>query len=525
MREKLNIWVFGDHRNLPRDRLSLQVVAAARRLSGQKGKVSVVLLGHHVEQVAQDYVCYGAECVLLVDDPRLEDYRSDLFSEVIGDLIRKEQPHVFLVGSSDFGKEVAPRIARRIGVGLCADAVSLDWDHEGQRLLASSPAFGGTFLARIAWNEAQPYMATVSPGTCPERPYDPDAKGEIVKVENGLNGRDSKIKVISSVRESNRTAKLEEAKIVVAGGRGVKKSDGFNLIRDLALLLGGEVGATRPAVDAHWTSHDQLIGQTGRFIEPELLVTCGTSGAAQYTAAIKGSGTIVAINRDPNAPIFKMADWGIVADALSFLPVFITEVKGHVFREITDLYRAQVHGKGQGAISFGQRIGKLRRDHKMSLVDLAEKTGQTPEFIEEVESDRLTPPVSFLLQLSQALHIDPSNFLTEQEKIKINGKRQEGFVKRTQNYSYRTLTPGAQDKHLRAFMITIDPREYHKMVEYKHPGEEFIFVYCGELEITLGNKIQHLKPGETIHFDSETNHKLRNVSDEKCELIVCLYTP
>jgi quercetin dioxygenase-like cupin family protein len=161
----------------------------------------------------------------------------------------------------------------------------------------------------------------------------------------------------------------------------------------------------------------------------------------------------------------------------------------------------------------------------MSVADLAGKTGQPPEFIEQVESDSLVPPVSFLLQLSRPLRIDPSQFLTDQEKMQIDGKRQESFIKRTQNYSYRTLTPGAADKHLRAFMVTIEPREKHKIVEYKHPGEEFIFVYHGELELTLGNKVLHLKQGETIHFDSETKHKLRNVSDEKCELMVTLYTP
>jgi electron transfer flavoprotein alpha subunit len=215
-----------------------------------------------------------------------------------------------------------------------------------------------------------------------------------------------------------------------------------------------------------------------------------------------------------------------VADVLSFLPAFIAEVKGHLFREITDLYRTRVRSGGdRKPISFGQRIKKLREDRKMSLGDLAEKTGQPPEFIEQVESDSLTPPVSFLLQLSQALRIDPSHFLTEQEKMQIDGKRQEAFVKRTQNYSYRTLTPGAADKHLRSFMVTIEPREKHKIVEYKHPGEEFIFVYRGELELTLGNKVHHLRQGETIHFDSETKHKLRNLSDERCELIVTLYTP
>jgi quercetin dioxygenase-like cupin family protein len=369
-------------------------------------------------------------------------------------------------------------------------------------------------------------MATLRSGTFPERPYDEAARGEIVRVNKNLNAASSRINVISSVHEPHQMAKLEDARIVVAGGRGVKDSEGFNYLRELSLLLGGEVGATRPAVDAHWTSHEQLIGQTGKSIKPELLITCGTSGAVQYTAAIKGAGTMVAINRDPHAPIFKIADFGVVADALSFLPAFIAEVKNHLFREITDLYRAQVKtGRDQKSVSFGQRIKKMREDQKMSLFDLAEKTGQPPEFIEQVESDSLIPPVSFLLQLSQALQIDPSNFLTEQEKIQIDGKRQEGFIKRTQNYSYRTLTPGAADKHLRAFMVTIEPKEKHKMVEYKHSGEEFIFVYKGELELTLGSKVFHLKPGETIHFDSETKHKLQNISDERCELIVTLYTP
>jgi electron transfer flavoprotein alpha subunit len=526
MKKDLEIWVFGDHRHSLQDRLTLQVLGQARALSGDRGRVTVILLGHQVEGIAKEYIGHGAQRILLVDHPQLAFYRTDLFTTIISDLIQEHKPEIFLVGASEFGKELAPRIAKRLGVGLSADCVSLDWDWQKERLVASSPAFGGNFLARIVWSANQPYMATLRSGTFPERPYDEAARGEIVRVKKNLNAASSKINVISSVHEPHQMAKLEDARIVVAGGRGVKDSEGFNYLRELSLLLGGEVGATRPAVDAHWTSHEQLIGQTGKSIKPELLITCGTSGAVQYTAAIKGAGTMVAINRDPHAPIFKIADFGVVADALSFLPAFIAEVKNHLFREITDLYRAQVKtGSDQKSVSFGQRIKKMREDQKMSLFDLAEKTGQPPEFIEQVESDSLIPPVSFLLQLSQALQIDPSNFLTEQEKIQIDGKRQEGFIKRTQNYSYRTLTPGAADKHLRAFMVTIEPKEKHKMVEYKHSGEEFIFVYKGELELTLGSKVFHLKPGETIHFDSETKHKLQNISDERCELIVTLYTP
>src|SRR4030042_1489043 len=439
----------------------------------------MILLGHQLEGIAKDYIAYGAHRILLVDHPQLAFYRTDLFTTVISDLIREHEPEIFLVGASEFGKELAARIAKRLGVGLCANCISLGWDEQRERLIASSPTFSGNFLARIVWNTNRPYMATVSAGIFSERPYDKAARGEIVKVEKNLNEPSSKIRVITSVHEPHQTTKLEDSKVVVVGGRGVKNSEGFNSIRELALLLGGG-----------------------------------------------GAGTVVAVNRDPHAPIFKIADFGVVSDALTFLPVFNMEVKNHLFREITDLYRTQVNtGRDQLSISFGQRIKKLREDHKMSVVDLAEKTGQPLEYIDQVESDSLTPPVSFLLQLSNALQIDPSHFLTDQEKIQIDGKRQESFAKRTQNYSYRTLTPGAEDKHLRAFMVTIEPREKHKIVEYKHPGEEFIFVYKGELELTLGNKVHHLTQGETIHFDSETKHKLRNIADEKCELMVTLYTP
>jgi len=526
MNKNLEIWVFGDHRNYPQDRLTLQVLGQARVLSGDKGRVSILLLGDQIEEIAKEYVAYGAQGILMVNHPQLAFYRADLFTTIISDLIREHQPEIFLVGASEFGKELAPRIAKRLGVGLSADCISLSWNEHQQRLSATSPAFGGNFLARIAWSHRHPNMATVRPGIFAERPRDDTAHGEIIKVKRHWSDPLSKIRVISSVREPQQTTELEEAKIVIVGGRGVKNSEGFSHIRELALLLGGEVGATRPVVDAHWASHEQLIGQTGRSIKPELLITCGTSGAVQYTAALKGAETVIAVNRDPHAPIFKVADYGIVADALSFLPSFIGEVKNHLFREITELFRTQIKKVGdRKSISFGQRVKKLREDRKMSVMDLAEKTSQSPEFIEQVESDHLTPPVSFLLQLSEALQIDPSNFLTEQEKIQIGGKRQEGFVKRTQNYSYRTLTPGASDKHLRAFMVTIEPKEKHKMVEYKHPGEEFIFVHRGELELTLGSRVLHLKQGETIHFDSENKHKLRNLSDDKCELIVTLYTP
>lgn len=524
MEKGLDVWIFGDYRNKFQDHLTIQVLQQAISITKGDDKVSVIVLGNQVESIANHYISYGAQRVILIDDPDLSIYRVDLFTDIICNLIKDYKPDIFLLGVSDFTKELASRIAKRLRVGLCAECISLKW--EKNKIVAFSPAFGGSFLAKIVWKSKTPYMAILNPESYNEIHSAKDKNGEIIRLKINIKKEDSRVKVISSTRQSQEARNLEDAKIVVVGGRGMRNLEGFNYIRELSLLLGAEVGATRPPIDAHWVSEDHLVGQTGRSIKPKLLITCGTSGAIQYLAGIRRAGTIVAINRDPNAPIFKIADFGVIADALSFLPAFIHEVKSQIFREITDLYRASLNSlKDQRITSFGQRIKKMREDQRMSISEIADKTNQTPEFIEEVESDHITPPVSFLLQLGRALKIDPSNFLTDQEKTQIEERRQEGFFKRTQNYSYRTLTPRAANKHLRAFMVTIEPRQYHKMVEYKHPGEEFIFVFKGELELILGEKVHHLKEGETIHFDSETIHKLRNPSDEKCELLVTLYTP
>ena len=261
MTRDLQIWVFGDHRNDSQDRLTLQLLAKARSLAGEEGTVTAILLGHLLEETAKKYIACGAQRVFLVDHPTLAIYRADLWTTIISDLAREYKPEILLVGSSEFGKELAPRVAKRLGVGLCADCISLDWDGETERLIASSPAFGGNFLAHIIWNTRRPYMATVSPGIFPERLQDENARGEIVKVGKNFDHISSKVNVISSVREPHQTSKLGDAKTVVAGGRGLKHSEGFNYVRELALLLGGEIGATRPAVDAHWTSHEQLIGK------------------------------------------------------------------------------------------------------------------------------------------------------------------------------------------------------------------------------------------------------------------------
>jgi electron transfer flavoprotein alpha subunit len=315
-------------------------------------------------------------------------------------------------------------------------------------------------------------------------------------------------------------------------------------MRELAAALGAEVGATRPAVLAHWTEEERLIGQTGKTVRPRLLISAGTSGAVQYTAGIMESGTIVAINRDPEAPIFGLADLGVAADARTFLPALIRKVKQARMRALADLVCAEA-GAGEAARTgggevatkvapteergegggLGEKVRGLREAQGWSREAMAERTGQTPEFIAQVEADEVTPSVAFLLRLSKALGVDPAAFLTDAEQTALRDQRSRAFVKRTQNYSYQTLTPGAEHEHLRGFMIVIEPRQAHKPVAYKHEGEEFVYVMEGELELTVGAKVHHLKPGESLHFNSEIPHKLKSLSDEATRCLVMLYTP
>jgi transcriptional regulator with XRE-family HTH domain len=300
-------------------------------------------------------------------------------------------------------------------------------------------------------------------------------------------------------------------------------AQGFTALRELAIALGGQVGATRPPVLNHWVDEKRLIGQTGKTIRPNLLISVGTSGAVQYTAGIEESKVIVAVNRDKKAPIFETADYGIIADAGSFVPVFTSLVKAAVMRQLAD--DIDISGKREAKTGFGSTIKKLREGMEWSFEKLAEATDQSPDFIEQVENDEVTPSVSFLLRLARVFKVDPGMFLGEEEKTAMRDRRSDAFAKRTENYSYQTLTPGAENEHLRAFLITIESGQDHKPVAYKHEGEEFVFVMEGKLELTLGDKPAVLKTGESKRFNSEIPHKLKNLSHELTRCLVILYTP
>ena len=324
------VWVFGDYRNYFQNRVTLQLIAKARDLAEKLNtKVIALALGDRVHQWAMEYVAHGADIVLVAEHPDLKSYQVETYCGVVAPWVETFQPQVFLAGATSFGREFFPRLAKRLHTGLSADCVALDVDPKTGLLLQTTPGFGGELLAEIVTPDHRPQMATVHPGVFQERPHNPEAVGRILYPDVDVVP-DTRVKLIRSRRQQTRKIKLEEAPVVVVGGRGLGSKERFGHLFDLAELLGGEVGATRPVIGSDWTDKDRLLGQTGKTVKPKLLISIGASGAVQYTTGILGSETVIAVNRDPQAPIFNMADLGLVGDANTLLPLLIEALRKRI---------------------------------------------------------------------------------------------------------------------------------------------------------------------------------------------------
>jgi electron transfer flavoprotein alpha subunit len=321
------VWVFGDYRNYFQNRVTLQLIAKGRQLATKlKAEVTVLLLGDHVHQYAMEYVAHGAEVVMVVDHPSLKDYHVEIYTGIVDQLVEHFRPEIFLAGATAFGREFFPRLAKRLSTGLSADCVSLEIDEQTGLLIQTTPAFGGELLADVVTPEHRPQMATVHPGMFPEIPHQHGAMGRIVYPEVEIVP-DERVELIHSRPEQVHKGRLEDAPVVLVGGRGLGSEENFQMLFEAAELLGGEVGATRPAIKAGWAENTRLLGQTGKSVKPKLLISIGTSGALQYTTGIQGAENIVAINRDPHAPIFKMADLGLVGDAKTVLSLLLEKLR------------------------------------------------------------------------------------------------------------------------------------------------------------------------------------------------------
>ncbi len=535
------IWVYGDLRSRRHWMNSLKVLTKALVLSREAGVgVAMVLMGAgtgtadeetnppdstacvDLVTAAEQAAGLGVEAVYCLQHPRLDVPRTDLYADALSRFVHERRPWLVLLPLNDLGREIAAICAQRCRAGMIAHCTELTFQPEG--FVGRCPAWGGQVMAHIAlaegWSTA---LVTVQPHGV-DIPDSQAEKGRIDTIPCARVDTPRAVRLVRRDAEAAETRRLEDAPTVVVGGAGMGDMDGFGMIRELAAALGGEVGATRPPVLNHWVEEERLIGQTGKTVRPKLLISVGASGAIQYTAGIMDAETIVAVDRDPSAPIFQIADIGIVADVKTLLPLLNQRTQQTAMRRMADAASAAGTGEDTPSAGIGALVSRLRRARNWSMEELAGKTGQSPEFIASVESDRLSPPVSFILGMARAMQVDPGTFLRKETQTAIRDRRAQAYYQRTQAYSYTTLTPEAADSHLRAFMVTIEAHHDHKPVAYKHEGEEFIFVMEGDLELTLGARAHVLKPGESIHFNSDVPHKLKSLSSHPTRCLVVLYT-
>jgi electron transfer flavoprotein alpha subunit len=321
------IWVFGDYRNYFQNRVTLQLISRANYLAEKIGAVvCATVFGSGVDEWVGEYIAHGAHKVYVVEDASLSYYSTDLFAAIMQGLSLKHRPEIILIGATSFGREFAPRVAKRLGTGLTADCVGLDMNEEGL-LVQTSPAFGGNLLSRIITPHTRPQMATVRPGTFQEIPHNYHAQGKIVRMRLPKGLPKDRVRLVNSERKPENSQKIEESSVVVCGGRGMGSRSKFKNLYELARLLGGEVGATRPVVYSRWAEEDSLVGQADKHIRPKVLFSFGISGAIQHTAGIIDAGFIIAVNKNPAAIMMKMADVAIVADANQVCLAFIKELK------------------------------------------------------------------------------------------------------------------------------------------------------------------------------------------------------
>jgi electron transfer flavoprotein alpha subunit len=324
--EYKGIMVYAEQRQGELQKVALELLGEGRKLAEKLStELSAILIGKNVERLSDILFEYGADKVYVIDNDKLKDYNTETYTESFVQAINAKKPEIVLLGATTLGRDLAPRISARIETGLTADCTRLDIDDEKKILLQTRPAFGGNVMATIICPDHRPQMATVRPGVMDEIVPQNGKKGDVEKINVSLNG--SGTEVIKYVQESKRDVSLPDAKIVVSGGRGVGNEKNFTLLEELANELGGEIGASRAAVELGYKPKCCQVGQTGFTVKPDLYIAVGISGAIQHLAGMQNAKTIIAINKDPNAPIFKICDYGIVGDVEKVVPALIQEIK------------------------------------------------------------------------------------------------------------------------------------------------------------------------------------------------------
>jgi electron transfer flavoprotein alpha subunit len=322
------VWVFAEQKDGQLKGIAYELLAKGRELADTlKTELSAVCFGHGLKEI-EKLMAQGADKVYVIDDSALAQHQEDFYTQELARLIREHKPEIVLAGATALGRAFIPRVAAILKTGLTADCTGLDIDTGKRLLLQTRPTFGGNIMATIVCQYKRPQMATVRPRVFKRNAPDRSRKGQIIKVDFKKEAVTARTKLLSFVEDLTERVKIEDADIIVAGGRGLGKAENFGLIEELAKALGAAVGSSRPPVDEGWIPYSRQVGQTGKTVCPKLYIACGISGAVQHLAGMQTSECIVAINNDPTAPIFEVATYGIVGDLFKVMPMLIEKLKG-----------------------------------------------------------------------------------------------------------------------------------------------------------------------------------------------------
>lgn len=322
------VLVYIEQRNREIQKVSLELLGKGKEIAEKLGeKLSAVIIGHEIKDLAKELIYYGAEKVIVVDDKILDNYVTEPYAKALTTVINEEKPEVVLVGATSIGRDLAPRVSARVHTGLTADCTKLDIDEETRQLLMTRPAFGGNIMATIICPNHRPQMSTVRPGVMLKTDRDTSKTGEIVEFDVGLVPDDLNIEILEIVKEEKKKINIEDAKVLISAGRGMGSEECLKDLYELAKEIKGEVSGSRAVIDSGWLEKERQVGQTGKTVRPDLYLACGISGAIQHVAGMEESELIVAINKNPDAPIFEVADLGIVGDATKIIPLITEEIR------------------------------------------------------------------------------------------------------------------------------------------------------------------------------------------------------
>ncbi len=323
-----NIWVFIETECGKPKNVGYELLNVARPLADQKGcPLIAVVIGKDIENIAKDAICYGADSAIIVDGPEYEHYTTDAFTKAMVTLVEKHRPETLMIGATNNGRDMGPRVSCRLKTGLTADCTEIDIDEKTGNIAWTRPTFGGNLMATIMCPDNRPQMGTVRPGVFKKGAYDQSRTGEIIREDIHVSPEEIRTTLVERVNEITEAVNLEEAEVIVAGGRGVGSAENFKLLEELADVLDGTLGCSRAVVDAGWMPYAHQVGQSGKTVAPKLYFAIGISGAIQHLTGIAGSDTVIAVNKDPDAPIFGVADYGIVGNLTEIVPALTESFK------------------------------------------------------------------------------------------------------------------------------------------------------------------------------------------------------